>query len=117
MEFADEGREKKCLQSDALVAVDLAERALPDKRVHVFAKCFRTSYTPLNAVEEKHVLFCFLTWYQRSQGTSFRFLNFAQINRQNSRASAAFFWSSHLLEVDSDLWSFPVLGPSLLSSH
>lgn len=36
------------------------------------------------------VLF-FLTWYQRSQGTSLRFLNFAQINRQNSRASAAFF--------------------------
>lgn len=31
-----------------VVAVDSAERALPDKRVHVFAKCFRTTYTLVN---------------------------------------------------------------------
>lgn len=39
---------KKCLQSDAVVAVDLAGRVLPDKRVHVFAKCFRTTCTLVN---------------------------------------------------------------------
>lgn len=31
-----------------VVAVDSAERALPDERVHVFAKCFRTTYTLVN---------------------------------------------------------------------
>lgn len=39
---------KKCLQSDAVVALDSAEKALLDKRVHVFAKGFPTTYTLVN---------------------------------------------------------------------
>lgn len=38
-----EGR--KSLQSDAVAAGDSAGTALPDKRVHVFAKCFGTTHT------------------------------------------------------------------------
>lgn len=60
MEFADEGRKKKCLQSDAVVVVDLAERALRDKRVHVFAKCFRTTYTLLRTTDDQHTFWRYL---------------------------------------------------------
>lgn len=40
MEFADEGRKKTVCRVTVVVAVDSAERALPDKRVCMFANAF-----------------------------------------------------------------------------
>lgn len=40
VEFADEGRKKTVCRVTVVVAVDSAERALPDKRVRMFANAF-----------------------------------------------------------------------------
>lgn len=47
-----------------------------------------------------------LPFYKHSQHACLRFLHLTQIDWPSSRASAAF-CSSHLLEVDSDLCSWP----------